>query len=200
MKKNLNQIFWLILCFFILANLLFSQSQKNTCLDCHLQLEEKLAAPAQAFKLDIHSNKGLVCSDCHGGNPEKEDLEEAKDKSFKDRPKRKDIPELCASCHSDARFMRKYNPKIRVDQLELYLTSHHGQAFLKGDLQVAICTDCHGVHGIQAAIMPQSLTFAWNIAATCGRCHSRTSLIERLWSSQPAGRGLSSLSPCSLSL
>lgn len=137
-----------------------------------------MAAPAQAFKLDIHSNKGLVCSDCHGGNPEKEDLEEAKDKSFKDRPKRKDIPELCASCHSDARFMRKYNPKIRVDQLELYLTSHHGQAFLKGDLQVAICTDCHGVHGIQAAIMPQSLTFAWNIAATCGRCHSRTSLMK----------------------
>lgn len=178
MEKNLSQSIGLLASFFIMANWLFSQSQKNTCLDCHLQLEEKLAAPAQAFKIDIHNNYGLVCSDCHGGNPEKEDLEEAKNKSFKGVPARKDIPKLCASCHSDANFMRKYNPKIRVDQLELYLTSHHGLAFLKGDTRVAVCTDCHGVHGIQAAIMPQSLTFAWNIASTCGQCHSQETLMR----------------------
>ncbi|MCX7974137.1 MAG: cytochrome c3 family protein, partial [Candidatus Aminicenantes bacterium] len=121
---------------------------------------------------------GLPCSSCHGGNPEKEAMDEAKDKSFKGIPSRKEIPGLCAYCHSDANFMRKYNPTIRIDQFELYLTSHHGQAFKKGDTKVALCTDCHGVHGLQSAYMPQSATFAWNIAGTCGRCHSNSSLMK----------------------
>ncbi len=178
MKRNLNQTLGLILCFFISINWLFSQTKKNTCLDCHLQLEEKLASPAQAFKIDIHANYGFDCSACHGGNSEKEELEEAKDKSFKGIPSRQDIPKLCASCHSDPNIMRRYNPNIRVDQFDLYLTSHHGRAWTKGDTKVALCTDCHGAHGIQSASMPQSLTFAWNIAATCGRCHSDNNLMK----------------------
>jgi len=171
---------WLLFAFglFILWGLGLAADKKNTCLECHLQLEDKLALPARSFPQDIHANYGLLCSDCHGGNAEKEDIEEAKDKTFRGTPSRQNIPKLCASCHSNATYMRNFNPRLRVDQLELYLTSKHGQAFEKGDLKPAICTDCHGVHGIQAANMPQSKTFAWNIAQTCGRCHSDTSLMK----------------------
>lgn len=179
MRKYLLTTSLTVTCVLALGIFLFSQEKKNSCLECHLQLEDKLAAPARSFPYDVHANYGLLCTACHGGNATREEIDEAKDKTFKGTPSRKEIPSLCASCHSNAAYMRQFNPRIRVDQLELYLTSHHGQAYQKGDLKVAVCTDCHGVHGIQAANMPQSLTFAWNVAQTCGRCHSNVNLMKQ---------------------
>jgi len=147
-------------------------AQKNSCVDCHLEMEDTLKAPAENFAADIHKQFGLGCQDCHGGNPAQEDIELAKDRTFKGAPLRAKIPEFCGSCHSDSAYMRKFNPNLRVDQLTLYWTSRHGQLLKKGDAAVAVCTDCHGVHGIQTANFPKSQTFAWNIPQTCGRCHA----------------------------
>ncbi|MFZ2054533.1 MAG: cytochrome c3 family protein [Candidatus Aminicenantales bacterium] len=147
-------------------------AQKNSCVDCHLETEDTLKAPAESFAADVHKQYGLGCQDCHGGNPAQEDVELAKDRSFRGAPKRAEIPEFCGSCHSDSAYMRRFNPNLRVDQLTLYWTSRHGQLHKKGDATAAVCTDCHGVHGIQAANFPKSLTFAWNIPQTCGRCHA----------------------------
>jgi predicted CXXCH cytochrome family protein len=146
--------------------------QKNSCLDCHLELEESLQAPAKNFAADVHKQYGLGCQDCHGGNPGQEDVELAKDKTFKGVPSRVKIPEFCGSCHADAGYMRRFSPNLRVDQLALYWTSRHGLLLKKGDSNVAVCTDCHGVHGIQSASFPKAQTFPWNIPQTCGRCHS----------------------------
>jgi predicted CXXCH cytochrome family protein len=147
-------------------------AQKNSCIECHRELEDKLRAPVEAFKLDVHQKFGLNCSDCHGGNSAKEDIDSAKDKTFKGAPKRSQIPEFCASCHANSAYMKNFNPRLRVDQLSLYWTSRHGQLLRKGDTKVAVCTDCHGVHGILASINPKSSTFPWNIPQTCGRCHA----------------------------
>lgn len=155
----------------LLGGALLAQT-KNGCLDCHAKLEDELKAPAEAFKTDIHQQFGLGCADCHGGNPALDDADKAKDKTFRGAPKRAQIPEFCARCHADSGYIRNYNPRLRVDQLELYRTSRHGQLLKKGDTNVAICTDCHGVHGIQTAKHPKSLTFPWNIPQTCGRCHA----------------------------
>jgi len=152
--------------------------QKNSCLDCHSQLEAELRAPADAFKQDIHQQFGLGCVDCHGGNPGQDDVDLAKDKSFKGSPKRSQIPEFCASCHSNAATMRTFNPNLRVDQLSQYWTSRHGQLLKKGDTNVAVCTDCHGQHGIQSAKYPKSMTFPWNIPQTCGRCHASADFMK----------------------
>ena len=57
----------------------------------------------------------------------------------------------------------RFNPNLRVDQLSQYGTSKHGQLLKKGDTKAAVCTDCHGVHGIQTAKFPKSPTFPWNI-------------------------------------
>jgi len=147
-------------------------SQKNSCGECHAKLENELKAPVEGFKSDIHQQFGLSCKDCHGGNPEQEDVDLAKDRSFKGVPSRPQIPQLCGSCHSNSSYIKKYKPGLRVDQLEQYWTSQHGQLLKKGDSKAAVCTDCHGVHGIQASSYPKSLTFPWNIPQTCGRCHS----------------------------
>jgi predicted CXXCH cytochrome family protein len=133
---------------------------------------DALKAPVDAMSSDIHGQFGLSCHDCHGGNPAQEEVELAKDRSFVGAPERTRIPDFCGGCHADSSFMRKYNPNLRVDQLSLYWTSRHGERLRKGDPNVAVCTDCHGVHGIQAANFPKSRTFPWNIPQTCGRCHS----------------------------
>lgn len=165
----------IFLYFFILILFIFPLSltaQNNSCITCHKELEDELLKPVEVFEQDIHKQIGLGCQDCHGGNPSEEDIDLAKDKTFKGTPEKDHIPELCASCHSNGKYMRRFNPSLRVDQLELYWTSEHGQLLKKGDKKVAVCTDCHAVHGIQKATHPKSWTFPWNIPKTCGRCHS----------------------------
>jgi len=174
MTKNPAKIFFFALGLtLLLAFPLSVHGQKNSCLECHRELdEESLRAPVEGFAADIHRQFGLSCQDCHGGNPLQDDVGLAKDKSFKGTPQRAKIPEFCGSCHADSEYMKRFNPNIRVDQLQLYWTSKHGELLRKGDAHVAVCTDCHGFHGIQAANFPKSSTFAWNIPQTCGRCHS----------------------------
>jgi predicted CXXCH cytochrome family protein len=152
--------------------------QKNGCVDCHNQLDDELKAPAAAIASDIHAEFGLSCQDCHGGDPSQDDVDKAKDKTFKGSPGRKDIPQFCGGCHSDAAAMRSFNPVLRTDQLSQYWTSRHGQLLKAGDAKAAVCTDCHGVHGIQSARFPKSAIFPWNIPQTCGRCHADRAYME----------------------
>jgi hypothetical protein len=145
----------------------------NSCLDCHSVLDAPYQVTAEQFAADIHAQKGLTCASCHGGDPSKDDQDSmSKQAGFRGKPKRSEIPELCAKCHSDGSFMRKYNPSLRTDQLAQYKTSVHGQRLAKGDDQVAVCSDCHSVHGIRPASDSRSSVHPLNIAATCSRCHS----------------------------
>ncbi len=153
-------------------------AQKNSCLECHAKLADELKAPVEGFKIDVHQQFGLSCADCHGGNAAQDDADKAKDKSFRGAPKRAQVPGFCARCHSDSAYIKAFNPRLRVDQMELYQTSRHGQLLKKGDTKVAVCTDCHGVHGIQSAKFPKSLTFPWNVPQTCGRCHADAALMK----------------------
>ncbi len=121
---------------------------------------------------DVHGQHGLGCNDCHGGDPTSADNAMDPKKGFIGKPKRQDIPKLCARCHSDGAYMRKYNPSLRTDQLAQYLTSIHGQRLAKGDTNVAVCTDCHGVHGIKPASDGQSKVNPLNVVSTCGACHA----------------------------
>jgi len=157
---------------------LLAFGQKNSCVECHNQLDDDLKAPAAALAADIHAEFGLSCKDCHGGDPSQDEVDLAKDKTFKGSPKRKDIPQFCGGCHADAAVMRAFNPALRTDQLSQYWTSRHGLLLKAGDTKAAVCTDCHGVHGIQSAKYPKSLTFPWNIPQTCGRCHADKAFME----------------------
>jgi predicted CXXCH cytochrome family protein len=164
------------------------RAQANSCVDCHLKLDGELKTPAVNYAQDAHARFGLQCKDCHGGNPSAADEDKAKDKTFKGAPKRAQIPEFCGRCHADAAYMRTANAKLRVDQLDQYWTSKHGQQLKKGDTKVAVCTDCHGNHNIQSSKFPKSTTFPWNVAATCGRCHGDAAYMKayKIPTNQPA--------------
>jgi predicted CXXCH cytochrome family protein len=147
-------------------------AQENSCLECHLEMDDELKAPAEAFQFDIHQKFGLACTSCHGGNQKEEDIDLAKDSSFQGAPEKSEIPVFCGSCHAKADYMRQFSPGLRIDQLELYWTSQHGQSLMQGDSKAAVCTDCHQAHGILEANHPKSSVFPWNIPEMCGKCHS----------------------------
>ena len=122
----------------------------NTCISCHQELEEEdMRAPVTGMQLDVHARHGLSCVDCHGGDATAEDVDEAmsEEKGYVGVPDRETMPGFCGRCHQDATYMRKFNPGLRVDQVELYWTSVHGQKLKSGDEKVATCTDCHAHHG-----------------------------------------------------
>lgn len=147
----------------------------NSCVKCHASLaDERLSKPAVGFATDIHKEKGLSCVDCHGGDATQDDKKLAKDpaKGYIGKPKPEQIPAFCGKCHSDAALMKKYDPSLRVDQVQEYFTSVHGQRLKNGDTNVATCVSCHGIHGIRPPEDPTSSVYAMNVAETCSKCHS----------------------------
>ena len=151
---------------------------RDDCLDCHLTLdEERLRAPAELFELDVHAEQGFDCLSCHGRVSDGHDGLDAS-MGFLARPERRQIPGLCGRCHSDAEFMRIYDPAQRVDQELEYRTSGHGRALMEDDdPDVATCVGCHPVHQIRATDDPESSVYALNVAEMCGSCHGDAELM-----------------------
>jgi hypothetical protein len=153
----------------------------DTCRSCHEALTvERLAAPAKTFPDDIHAARGFTCADCHGGDPTVAGFG-AMDpaKGFIGRPVGREIIQVCGRCHSDAAFMRRYNPALRVDQAAEYATSVHGQRlFTMGDPKVATCVSCHSAHLIRPPDDPRSTVNPVNVARTCGACHADTTYMR----------------------
>jgi predicted CXXCH cytochrome family protein len=69
--------------------------------------------------------------------------------------------------------MRQFNPSLRVDQVDEYWTSSHGQRLRNfDDPGVATCIDCHTAHDIRSPDDPQSSVYAGNVVDLCSSCHS----------------------------
>ncbi len=147
---------------------------QNTCLACHSQLDPPFQVSAGDYTDSIHAQKGIACVSCHGGDSSSSDPERAMSKAagFRGAPERKDIPEFCGKCHSDAAYMRGFDPSLRTDQYSQYQTSVHGKLHAKGDTRTAVCIDCHGVHDIQPPSDQRSRVHPLNVAQTCSRCHA----------------------------
>jgi len=140
---------------------------------CHSVLEGKQAEPAKLFEGDVHRQAGLRCADCHGGDPQDESMNAmSRAKGFRGAPKKARVPDFCARCHSDIAYMHRFNPKMRADQLSQYLTSVHGKRLKQGDIKVAACVDCHGVHNMLAVSDTRAPVYPANVASTCARCHA----------------------------
>ena len=131
-----------------------AQAAKDSCFDCHSVME----GTSVVFKDDVHYHNTISCADCHGGDPKEDDQNVSMnaDRGFKIRVTRQETPDYCGRCHSDAKFMGKFNPQQRVDQLALYRTGVHGRQLAAGQTKAAECVDCHSVHNIRAVSDPLS--------------------------------------------
>jgi len=146
----------------------------DSCLDCHSALPEPLGVSQEKFSQDIHAQRGLTCASCHGGDSTSADPDKAMSRKsgWKGKIERKQIPQLCGSCHSNPAYIRQFNPSLRTDQLAEYDTSVHGKRLANGDAKVAVCTDCHSIHDLRAPSDPRSTVNPVNVANTCARCHA----------------------------
>jgi hypothetical protein len=153
---------------------------EDTCTKCHMTLDDaRLRTPAQLTDSDIHHTQGITCAGCHGGDPNSDDPAVAMNpaRGFVGKFPYRTIPDMCGSCHSDPAFMLRYAPNIPTDQLQQYRTSKHGLALAKGDTNVAVCSSCHGAHGIRLVTDARAPVYPTHIVDTCGRCHANRALM-----------------------
>jgi predicted CXXCH cytochrome family protein len=146
----------------------------SACVTCHEGLPEQFSAPVTQYKDDVHAKLGFGCVQCHGGDSTASGIAAMSPaKGFLGRPVGRQVLQVCGRCHSDAAFMRDYNPAERVDQVAEYGTSVHGQRLLgMGDTKVATCASCHPAHQIRPPTDTRSSVYPTNVASTCGKCHA----------------------------
>jgi DNA-directed RNA polymerase subunit RPC12/RpoP len=92
------------------------------CLICH-------AEKRRSFTMGIHSERGIQCHHCHGGNPASFERGAAHRGGFLGDPNKLETVQLCSSCHADADQMRQYG--LPAGQLAEFRTSRHGRLLLE---------------------------------------------------------------------
>jgi predicted CXXCH cytochrome family protein len=167
----------------------------ETCGRCH-------AAAAETFARSVHGQDVArnvadvpTCTDCH----------DAHRVAGPGQPGwRTSTPEICGDCHADPARMQKYGLSPNV--LQTYLSDFHGKtAKLRaatGENEktiVAVCSDCHGTHGVVRVDSPSSPVLKANIAQTCQQCHAEAGVrfpdawlshYEPTWSRAPVVTGV----------
>ncbi len=161
-----------------LSNLVAQTNPKDDqCVVCH---QENELMPEGFNEYDVHFQKGISCTGCHGGDSTSDDEEFAmsKETGFVGVPNRKETPAFCGKCHSKPEYMRIYHPRMETDQEDQYYTSVHGIKLNEGDENVATCVSCHTSHSILPASDPRSTVYAINVPNTCKTCHSDAGFME----------------------
>ena len=135
-----------------------------TCGRCHSEV-------LKAFQQSIHGEamtRGVrdvpVCTDCHGEHRILARTEPTSPVFAANIP-----GETCGRCHANTRLTEKYG--LGLDKVPAFQDSYHGLALRTGQLTVANCSSCHGVHDIRPSSDPRSHVHKDNLANTCGKCH-----------------------------
>lgn len=126
----------------------------------YAELEDGSTRPmtVDTGRLVDSAHKKLSCIECHSDIqviPHPADLQ----------------PVNCESCH----YERNPRGAPNVGQFKQYPESVHGRKLAEGNEEAPHCTDCHGIHDIQAAAAPSSHVHRKQLAATCGECHEEES-------------------------
>ncbi len=120
----------------------------------------KYLTSVHGSKLKSGDYSVAICVDCHGSH----NVKKASDPSAAVYVL--NIPELCASCHSDIELMEEYD--IPTNQFEEYEDSVHGEALIGNqDLRAPSCVSCHGSHGAKPPTEEE-------VVNVCGKCHVAT--------------------------
>ncbi|MEE9577657.1 MAG: hypothetical protein V3W35_09610 [Gemmatimonadota bacterium] len=154
-------------------------SSRYGCVICH---KEK----RRDFAEGIHSNQGIVCHDCHGGDPAAVEREAGHAAPFVGTPTKLETVRICGDCHSDPNRMRPFG--LPADQAAELRTSRHGELlFYRDDPNAPTCTDCHDSHTIRPPEDARSDVHPLNIMGTCIACHDDEPLMAAY--ELPTGQG-----------
>jgi nitrate/TMAO reductase-like tetraheme cytochrome c subunit len=136
----------------------------NSCVECHsnpdfLVTAKKLYDYFKEWEISVHSQDGVSCEDCHGGNSEVRDKTRAHGTEVSggltvgSAVSFENIPSTCGECHDDI--------------YKGYRKSNHFAHLLKEkkEKQGPNCVTCHG--SINATVLNVN-----TVTAACQRCHN----------------------------
>ena len=144
------------------------------CAKCH---KDEYSELSKSVHGKSSTGKGTIignCLTCHGSIHSISSV-----KSPSSEVRGKNIVSICGGCHSNASYIKTYNPNLSVDQLEKYKTSVHGQRIFAGDYKAATCVSCHGNHNIKKSKDPQSKVYVSNLPNTCNGCHGDANYMKQ---------------------
>jgi formate dehydrogenase gamma subunit len=143
----------------------------ETCGRCHGDKSVMLGSgisdrPFLSYRESVHAKAiargnmtAAVCTDCHNSH----DILPA---SNSDSPiARINVPATCGKCH-------------QTESAE-FVQSIHGQASARGVSRSPVCTDCHGIHKIEAPFEPSTGRASTAVATdSCAKCHEGVALTQ----------------------
>ena len=139
---------------------------RPNCAGCHDDAIKEYATSIHAVAKGKGDKAAPWCTDCHG--PAHSILPKTDPSS---RTYHLRIPQTCARCHENA-VITKQHPMPSPQKIEQYFGSVHGKGALdKGLMVSAVCSDCHGAHGILPHTDPNSSISHKNVPSTCKKCH-----------------------------
>ncbi|GAB4116765.1 MAG: cytochrome c3 family protein [Acidobacteriota bacterium] len=132
------------------------------CSVCHPDVQAEYSTSLHAYALERGNTRAPGCTGCHGSH----------EINLPDElgPKRLHIVDMCGRCHGDAGLLTDELVRLPA-ALQGYVQSVHGQALRRGIETAAVCSDCHGSHGLRGSLDPESRIHPLQVSATCGQCH-----------------------------
>jgi predicted CXXCH cytochrome family protein len=142
------------------------------CRTCHSKVYDVYAKSVHGSALFKENNKDVpVCTDCHMSHTMKDPASSDFHNS---------IPDTCSHCHSNAAIMGKYG--LSTEVVKTYLSDFHGVTLnlyrkeagkrYQPDRSMAVCTDCHGTHGITNVSGAGKQILKQTLGKRCRSCHS----------------------------
>ncbi len=142
----------------------FHNNIVDTCESCHGEVAEAYRKSVHGIAAAHGAREAPVCTDCHGEHRILSPNEPGSPVYASNIPKM-----TCGRCHGDLRLAEKYG--IDAGKVAAYEDSYHGLASRAGEVTVAHCGSCHGIHAILPSSDPESQIHPDNLASTCGKCH-----------------------------
>src|SRR5271157_5042978 len=134
------------------------------CAECHADEVKDLASSIHGQAAKNGDKDAPKCVSCHGP------IHAVKAASEADSTvARKNLPDTCAKCHSDAGFLSRHKIPV-AHPVDSYKQSVHARAVALGK-DAATCSSCHGSHDIYPATDERSRVNHWKVPGTCAQCH-----------------------------
>ena len=135
-----------------------------TCGECHKVISEEYEQSIHWIRAKKGVRESPVCTGCHCEHG----VEQINQINKRDEI-RKIQEQTCIRCHEGNFYSEKFGKN--GGQAREYQDSYHGLAVMRGDLEAAMCIDCHGVHKILPKNHPESTVNEKNVTSTCRKCH-----------------------------
>jgi len=136
----------------------------KTCGKCHKGVENDFWDGIHGKLVARGETDAPVCTHCHG---EHGIISPDDPRSPVSRVRVAEA--TCSPCHESTALNEKYG--LATGRLHTFIDSYHGLKSNAGDLHVANCASCHGVHRILPSSDPTSTVYPDNLQSTCGDCH-----------------------------